>query len=84
MASSATTVEPTKEQPMFPSAQPDLMGQLAKERAASLRADAERYRKGRPIVARWRPARFVEPAADRSRVIPVPEPIQTPRTNRAA
>ena len=69
---------------MFPTAHPDLMGQLAKERAASLRAEVERYRRGRPIVARWRPARFVEPAADRSRVTPVPEPIQTPRTDRAA
>ena len=69
---------------MFPTAHPDLMGQLAKERAASLRAEAERHRRGRPIVARWRPARFVEPAADRTRVTPVPEPIQTPRTGRAA
>ena len=69
---------------MFPTAHPDLMGQLAGDRAASLRAEAERYRRGRPIAARWRPARFVEPAADRSRVIPVPEPIQTPRTDRAA
>ena len=69
---------------MFPSAYPDLMGQLAKERAASLRAEAERYRR-RPVVARWRPARFVEPAADLSRVLPVPaEPLQTPRTDRAA
>jgi hypothetical protein len=74
----------SKEQPMFPSAHPDLMGQLANERAASLRAEAERYRHRRPIGARWRPARFVEPAADRSRVIPVPEPVQTPRTDRAA
>jgi hypothetical protein len=69
---------------MFPSAQPDLMAQLVKERAASLRAEAERYRRGRPMVARWRPARFVEPVADRSRVIPVPEPVQIPRTDRAA
>ena len=69
---------------MFPSAHPDLKGQLAQERAASLRAEAERYRRGRPIVARWRPARFVEPAADRSRVTPVPEPVQAPRTDRAA
>jgi hypothetical protein len=69
---------------MFPSAQPDLMAQLAKERAASLRAEAERYRRGRPMVARWRPARFVEPVADRSRVTPVAEPVQTPRTDRAA
>ena len=69
---------------MFPSAYPDLMGQLAKERAASLRADAERYRRGRPIAHRWRPARFVEPVADRSRVVPGPEPVQLPRTDRAA
>ena len=70
---------------MFPSAHPDLMGQLAKERAARLRAEAERSRRGRPIVARWRPARFVEPTADLSRVPPVPaEPLQTPRTDRAA
>jgi hypothetical protein len=70
---------------MFPSAHPGLMGQLAKERAASLRAEAERYRHRRPVLARWRPARFVEPAADLSRVPPVPaEPLQTPRTDRAA
>jgi len=70
---------------MFPSAHPDQMGQLANERAAVLRAAAARYRLGRPFLARWRPARFVEPAADRSRVTPVmPEPIQIPRTDRAA
>ena len=69
---------------MFPTAHPDLTGQLFKERVASLRAEAQRYRSGRPIEAGWRPARFVEPVADRSRVTPVPEPIQTPRTDRAA
>jgi hypothetical protein len=70
---------------MFPSAYPDLMGQLANERAASLRAEAEHYRHRRPLFARWRPARFVEPSADLSRVTPVPaEPLQTPRTDRAA
>ena len=69
---------------MFPSAHPDLMGQLANERAASLRAEAQRYRRRGPIHASWRPARFVEPAADLSRVSPVPEPIQIPRTDRAA
>jgi hypothetical protein len=70
---------------MFPTAYPDLMGQLAKERAASLRAEAQRYRHRRPIRHRWSPARFVEPAPDLSRVSPVPaEPIQTPRTARAA
>jgi len=70
---------------MFPSAHPDLMGQLANERAAGLRAEAQRYRQRRPIRHRWRPARFVEPAPDLSRVSPVPaEPLQTPRTDRAA
>jgi hypothetical protein len=69
---------------MFPTAHPDLMGQLATERAAGLRADAERVRRGR-VPARWRPARFVDPAADLSRVTPVPaEPLQLPRTDRAA
>ena len=69
---------------MFPSAHPDLMGQLAKERAASLRAEAQRYRSRRPILHGWRPARFVEPAADRTRVVPGTEPSQAPRTDRAA
>jgi hypothetical protein len=69
---------------MFPSAHPDLMGQLAKERAASLRAEAQRYRRRGPVHARWRPARFVEPAPDLTRVSPVPEPIKVPRTDRAA
>ena len=71
---------------MFPSAYPDLMGQLANERAASLRAEAERYRRGRPIVARWRPARFVEPAADLSRVLPAaaPEAAEAAEAGRAA
>ena len=70
---------------MFPTAHPDLMGQLANERAAGLRADAERVRWSRRALATWRPARFVEPAADLSRVTPVPaEPMQAPRTGRAA
>jgi hypothetical protein len=42
---------------MFPTAHPDIMGQLANERAAGLRAAADRYRLGRPFLARWRPAR---------------------------
>jgi len=70
---------------MFPTAHPDIMGQLANERAATLRSDAERYRRGRPFLASWRKARFVEPAADLSRVTPVPaQPLQAPRTGRAA
>jgi hypothetical protein len=70
---------------MFPTAHPDLTGQLANQRAAGLLADAERVRRSRQVLARWRPARFVEPAADLSRVTPVPaEPVQLPRTDRAA
>jgi hypothetical protein len=57
---------------MFPTAHPDLTGQLASDRAASLRADAHRYRLAHPTLARWRPARFVDPAADLTRVAPIP------------
>ena len=63
---------------MFPTAHPDVMGQLATERAAGLRAAAARYRVSRPVLASWRPARFVEPAADLSRVVPAPVPTETP------
>jgi hypothetical protein len=55
---------------MFPTAHPDIMAQLADARIAELRAAAERYRRGRPFLARWRKVRFVEPAADLSRVSP--------------
>jgi hypothetical protein len=55
---------------MFPTAHPDTTGQLAIERAASLRAAAQRYRNSRPVLARWRPALFREPVADLSRVSP--------------
>ena len=65
---------------MFPTAHPAFMGQLAFDRAASLRAEAERSRWSRPSVTSWRPARIVEPAADLSRVVPV----HAPRTDRAA
>jgi hypothetical protein len=62
---------------MFPTTHPDLMGQLADQRAAGLRAEAERVRRSRPLPLRWRPARFVEPAADLSRVAPAPaEPAE--------
>jgi hypothetical protein len=71
MATTGTTTD-HKEQPMFPTAFPDFSGQLANDRAAGLRAAAERYRSGRPLLAGWRPARFVEPAADLSRVAPAP------------
>ena len=69
---------------MFPVAHPDVMGQLANERAASLRADAERYRLGRRFLARWRPARIVEPSADLSREVPSAPHVATPETDRAA
>ena len=71
---------------MFPTAHPDIMGQLANERAAGLRADAERYRRGRPFLASWRKARFVEPAADLSRVLPAaaPEAAEAAEAGRAA
>jgi hypothetical protein len=76
---------------MFPTAHPDVMGQLATERAAGLRTAAARYRGGRPLPAGWLPARFVEPAGDLSRVVPGPVPTEAPhvpapasRSGRAA
>ena len=69
---------------MFPTAHPDLMGQLAIERAEGLRAAAARFRLGRPTIARWRPARFVEPNADLSRVVPTPLPAEASKADRAA
>lgn len=72
---------------MFPTAHPDIMGQLANERAATLRSDAQRYRRSRPFLASWRKARFVEPAPDLSRVSPTaPEPAEaeTAKAGRAA
>ena len=84
MAATGTTIR-TKEQPMFPTAHPDTTGQLAIERAASLRAAAQRYRLSRRLRARWRPARSIEPAADLSRVAPLPaEADATPTAGRAA
>ena len=67
---------------MFPTAHPDVMGQLATERAAGLRTAAARYRAGRPVLARWRPARFVEPS-DLSRVVPTPV-TETPHVATSA
>ena len=84
MAASGTTFR-TKEQPMFPTANPDVMGQLATDRAADLRAAAQRYHDSRPVLARWRPALFREPVADLSRVSPLPaEADATPTAGRAA
>ncbi|HEX7147280.1 MAG TPA: hypothetical protein VF512_07205 [Actinomycetota bacterium] len=66
---------------MFPTAHPDVMGQLATERAAGLRAAAARFRSSRPLPAGWRPARFVEPAGDLSRVVPDPIPTEAPHVS---
>ena len=84
MAATGTTIR-TKEQPMFPTAHPDTTGQLAIERAASLRAAARRYRSAHPRPSHWRPALFREPVADLSRVAPLPaEADATPTAGRAA
>jgi hypothetical protein len=70
---------------MFPTSHPDLMGQLASERVERLRAEAASFRRARQAVARWRPARFVEPAADLHRVTPVPARADAPaKADRAA
>ena len=73
---------------MFPTAHPDIMVQLANARVDQLRAVAERHRRSRPFLASWRKARFVEPAADLSRVSPTaaPEPAvaETAKAGRAA
>jgi hypothetical protein len=71
---------------MFPIAHPDLMGQLAIERSEGLRAAAARFRLSRPTFHLWRPARFVEPTSDLSRVTPDPlsDAVRFPRTDRAA
>ena len=69
---------------MFPSAHPDIMGQLASERTAEFRAAATRHRAHRPALAGWRPARFVEPAGDLSRVVPGPVPTEAPHVPASA
>ena len=69
---------------MFPTAHPDVSGHLANERAAILRAAADRHRFGRPFLARWRPARIVEPTADLSRVVPAAPHVGASKAGRAA
>jgi hypothetical protein len=76
MVATGSAVEP-KEHGMFPNTHPYIMGQLVNDRIASLRADAERLHAGRPVLARWRPARIAEPAADLSRVHPASVPEDT-------
>jgi hypothetical protein len=69
---------------MFPTAYPDISGQLAKDRIAVLRAAADRSRRSRGLLAMWRPARVIEPAADLSRVVPSAPHVETSGTGRAA
>jgi hypothetical protein len=47
---------------------PDVTRSLAAERIARLLAEAEDHRRARRPPARWRPARFRQPNADRQRV----------------
>jgi hypothetical protein len=56
---------------------PDVTRTLVAERRASLLAEAEEYRHARRPAARWRPARFRLPIADRQRVTP-PAPPAAP------
>ena len=63
---------------MFLASHPDIMGQLASERTAEFRAAATRHRAHRPTLTGWRPARFVEPTSDLSRVVPGPAPTEAP------
>jgi hypothetical protein len=69
---------------MFPTAHPDITGQLANERAADLRAAARRYRISRAISDIWHPARLVEPAADLSRAVPAAPHAEASKAGRAA
>jgi hypothetical protein len=70
---------------MFLASHPDIMGQLASERTAEFRAAATRHRVHRPTLTGWRPARFVEPTSDLSRVVPGPAPhVATSKSGRAA
>jgi hypothetical protein len=74
---------------MFPTAYPDISGQLANDRVADLRADGDRFRRSRGLLAMWRPARIVEPAPDLSRVVPSAPHVSAPHvkssgTGRAA
>ena len=50
------------------STHPDVTGTLAAERIARLLAEAEDHRRAHRPLARWRPARFRQPRADRQRV----------------
>jgi hypothetical protein len=62
---------------------PYVAEQLVNERIDRLRADAWHARRARPLLARWRSDRAVEPAADLGRVVPA-SPPRSPRADRAA
>ena len=62
---------------------PDVTRTLVAERRARLLAEAEEHRRARRPAARWRPARFRLPIADRQRVTPpaapaAPAPVGEP------
>jgi hypothetical protein len=63
------------------STHPDVTRSLAAERIASLLAEAEEHRRAHRPPARWRPARFRQPNADRQRVT---QPAAAARAERAA
>jgi hypothetical protein len=60
---------------------PDVTRSLAAERIARLLAEAEDHRRAHAPVARWRPARFRQPTADRQRVT---QPAAFDQAGRAA
>jgi hypothetical protein len=66
---------------MLPAPHPDVTRSLAAERTARLLAEAEDYRRAHRPLARWRPARFRQPTADRQRVS---QPAAVDRAERAA
>ncbi|HEX8135781.1 MAG TPA: hypothetical protein VF880_20410 [Actinomycetes bacterium] len=62
---------------------PDVTRTLVAERRVRLLAEAEEHRRARRPAARWRPARFRLPTADRQRVTPpaapaAPAPVGQP------
>jgi hypothetical protein len=64
-------------------ANPDVTRTLVAERRARLLAEAEEHRRTRRPAARWRPARFRLPTADRQRVTPPAAPASPTPAGRA-
>jgi hypothetical protein len=63
---------------------PDVTRTLVAERRARLLAEAKEHRRARRPAARWRPARFRLPIADRQRVTPPAAPVPVGQPGRAA